>query len=199
MAYANFHLPVGFLRSVLHNGVGRHVPQLQRITIKFCKTHGGSRGVRDYIENGVIDFARENPATVVYLKPRRFRSPVLKAEYLNGESDWMVVSDFTPDEVAKWMEYMRNRAGFPPVKLMKRIHTDNPSIQGVWTPFSNKPTEFNITQFPNNKWSEMIKTELTATDMLLRIAEEQRVVGSSSGETSNPQNIITLEENKKHK
>ena len=30
----------------LRNGVGRFVPQLARVTLKFCKNHGDSNGVR---------------------------------------------------------------------------------------------------------------------------------------------------------
>ena len=30
----------------LRNGVGRFIPQLARITFKFCKEYGGSNGVR---------------------------------------------------------------------------------------------------------------------------------------------------------
>lgn len=36
---------------------------------------------REYIEKELISFARENPGVVVYVKPRRHRSPCLKAEY----------------------------------------------------------------------------------------------------------------------
>lgn len=36
----------GFLRAPFAIGVGRYVCQLQRVTIKFCKSHGASLGVR---------------------------------------------------------------------------------------------------------------------------------------------------------
>ena len=36
---------------------------------------------RDYIEQELIHYARANPGVVVYLKPRRHRSAVIKAEY----------------------------------------------------------------------------------------------------------------------
>ena len=29
----------------MRNGVGRFIPQLARVTLKFCKGHGGSNGV----------------------------------------------------------------------------------------------------------------------------------------------------------
>ena len=36
---------------------------------------------RDFIESDLMDFAKANPGTVVYLKPRRHRSPAMVAEY----------------------------------------------------------------------------------------------------------------------
>lgn len=81
MSNSSLHIISGFPRAVLANGLGRYICQLQRITIKFCKSHGGSRGVREFIENDLVDFAKSNPNIVVYVKPRRHRSPVFVAEY----------------------------------------------------------------------------------------------------------------------
>ena len=36
---------------------------------------------REFIENDVVQFAKENPHVALYLKPRRNRSPVVVAEY----------------------------------------------------------------------------------------------------------------------
>lgn len=159
-------LPSRWLQAPLANGIGRHICQLQRITIKFCKSSPDSRGVRyvfivflfkkfscrdgkevfhcatckemkmkgsmkdiqdctkildtrdvfkpgilllchdtldafslssshlspdltlhrDYIESELVEFSRRNPETVVYVKPRRFRKPLLVAEY--GENNF---------------------------------------------------------------------------------------------------------------
>ncbi len=62
-------------------GLGRYVCQLKRITFKFCKSRHDSVGMRDFIEKDIVNFARENPSVVVYLKPRRHRSPLMVAEY----------------------------------------------------------------------------------------------------------------------
>lgn len=37
--------------------------------------------IREFIESELIDFARNNPGVVVYVKPRRHRGPTLTAEY----------------------------------------------------------------------------------------------------------------------
>ena len=101
----------------LRNGIGRFIPQLARITFKFCKNDGSSNGVRQFIQQDVVQFAKQNPHCVVYLKPRRhrlissynnikisntetfFRSPVIVAEYLNGERHWMSLNNMSLDEV----------------------------------------------------------------------------------------------------
>merc|ERR1712179_516233 len=77
----------------LRNGIGRYIPQLARVTIKFCKSSGSSNGVRQFIQQDVVQLAKKNPSFVVYLKPRRFRSPVLVAEYLNGERHWQSLNN----------------------------------------------------------------------------------------------------------
>ena len=40
------NIPKDFVRSVLYNGVGRYVCQLQRITLLFCKHTSTSKGLR---------------------------------------------------------------------------------------------------------------------------------------------------------
>ena len=76
-------LKEGFINAnaPLKNGLGRFIPQLMRITIKFCKESPTSEGVREFIEKDIVKFAEQNPATAVYLKPRRHRAPVVVAEY----------------------------------------------------------------------------------------------------------------------
>ena len=70
----------------LKNGLGRFIPQLMRITIKFCKESPHSTGIREFIEKDIVEFAKKNPGTAIYLKPRRHRTPVVVAEYRKFES-----------------------------------------------------------------------------------------------------------------
>ena len=58
--YTSRSRPIGFLNSVLQNGSGRYVQQLQRITFRFCEKSVESKQARDFVQNGVVDFAKEN-------------------------------------------------------------------------------------------------------------------------------------------
>lgn len=60
-----------FLSAPQHNGVTNYIPQLHRVTIRFCKQASNSAGVRNYVERELVKFARENPSVVVYVLPVR--------------------------------------------------------------------------------------------------------------------------------
>ncbi|XP_065285090.1 large ribosomal subunit protein mL43-like [Dermacentor albipictus] len=166
------HKTITYIKAPLYNGVGRYVCQLQRLTLTFCKTHGSSRGMREYIERELVNFARENPGVVVYLKPRRHRDPYIVGEYLNGERDMMRANDLTARELVKWIDHFRTRSGEPIALINKYLRTDYPSIQGFWTPFTNRPTEQNLAKFPNEELGEFKSVFPSATEQLKELAAQ---------------------------
>ncbi|TGZ70937.1 hypothetical protein CRM22_002916 [Opisthorchis felineus] len=174
-------IPRAILQAVGTNGIGRYVPQLQRITIKFCKSRSDSKGVRDYIEGYLVDFARRNPATVVYVKPRRHRPPLLVAEYLCGNWQYVKASQMECEEIHNWMEFLRNRSGLDIMPIYKTWSTKSPSIQGMWQPF-NSESEADCVLSPEEiKQNLHILSEpvcidgLSAEDRLLDLAEKQQL------------------------
>ncbi|PSN47619.1 hypothetical protein C0J52_04577 [Blattella germanica] len=190
MSNSHLFLPSGFPRAPLQNGIGRFVCQLQRLTIKFCKNNGSSRGVREFIEKDLLDFAQNYPGVVVYVKPRRHRGPCLSAEYselklffeiftavyavnfdtvsVNGEKHYVSCRNLSRDEILKWINLLRTQSGNQVIRLRKLWHTDCPSIQGPWSPFEELSRPFIMPK--------------TATDRLKEIFEEQR------------RNVATLDE-----
>ncbi|XP_062234398.1 39S ribosomal protein L43, mitochondrial [Platichthys flesus] len=131
--------PSRFLASVLRNGLGRYVPQLKRISIVFSKNAQSSLGVRDFIEEGVVDYAKKNPGTVVYVSPQTCRIPKVVAEYLNGNVREEFVTSKTAPQISELLTKLANQSGQEIMRLRKPFHTDNPSIQGQWHPFTNRP------------------------------------------------------------
>ncbi|XP_018021441.1 39S ribosomal protein L43, mitochondrial-like [Hyalella azteca] len=158
-------------RTPHYNGIGRFTQQLQRITFKFCKSSGASKGVRDFIEKDLIHYARSNPGVVVYLKPRRHRGPVLKAEYLNGEEEYLYLAKRPREEIVRWVDHYTTRSGQPTARLMKTHHTHHLSIQGVWTPWTHRHPDTFTRTYPDEEASQAEKIEKTATDELREIAE----------------------------
>ncbi|XP_077205685.1 large ribosomal subunit protein mL43 [Paroedura picta] len=136
--------PSRFLTSVLRNGVGRYVCQLQRLTLTLSRDATSARGARDYIEEKVVDFARQNPGIVLYVCPKRSTIPTLEAEYLNGTVEVKTLTRKSADEIAEIIQLLANQSGLEIIRIRKPFHTDNPSIQGQWHPFTNKPSVINV-------------------------------------------------------
>lgn len=67
---------------------------------------------------------------------------------VNGEDEYIGVSKMPRDEIVKWLDYLRKRPGIPEMKYLKMWHTDTPSIQGVWSPFTHRNPALNLVEFP---------------------------------------------------
>ncbi|XP_018561469.1 39S ribosomal protein L43, mitochondrial [Anoplophora glabripennis] len=176
---SNSHLflnPV-FISTPLQNGVGRYISQLQRVVLKFCKNHGSSRGMREFIESGLVNYAKENPGVVVYLKPRRHRSPVIKAEYLNGDTQWITCRNFTQEEILKWLTLLKTQSkNHTGDRLRKLWYSDHPSIQGPWTPYTFRDPRLNLVQFPNEELSQPANLEKSSEQELIELFEKQKIL-----------------------
>ncbi|KAJ8921913.1 hypothetical protein NQ315_008547 [Exocentrus adspersus] len=158
------------------NGVGRYVGQLQRVVLKFCKNNGSSRGMRDFIESGLVNFAKENPGVVVYLKPRRHRSPIIKAEYLNGDTQWMSVRNFPQEEILKWLTLLNTQAQCHNGQRLRRLwFTEHPSIQGPWTPYTFRDPSLNLVSFPIEELAQPKDLPKSSEEELLELFKKQKL------------------------
>lgn len=144
----------------------------------------------------MIDYAKNNPGVVVYLKPRRHRSAVISAEYckrmndpdhylfnfktyyilVNGDKQWISCKDLTKEEIIKWMELIRTQAGNTTgMRYRKLSHTDFPSIQGPWTPYTFRDPALNLAEFPNDELSKPAVVPRTATEDLIEMFKKQKL------------------------
>lgn len=69
---------------------------------------------------------------------------------VNGETHWMSIANYSREDIIQWMELLKTQYhNGPDYRLFKLWHTDFPSIQGPWTPFTFKEPSLNQIQFPN--------------------------------------------------
>lgn len=158
---------------------------------------------RDFLEQNLIDFAKHNPGVVVYVKPRRHRGPVMVAEYrkslrrilaatarsecppslrpVNGDRQWINCRNNTSEEITKWIDLLRGQNGdSSSFRLRKMWHTDQPSIQGPWTPFTHRAPELNLVRFPADDLSRPLDVQPSATEQLIRLFEQQKLAEAAA-------------------
>lgn len=162
-----FQKASGFLKNAYYQGHGRYVNQIMRLTLKFCKFGGSSREVRKFVETRLVDVARKNTGCAMYVKPRMFKSPVLTAEYLTGEDQYLNLYGMSSKQIEAWMSWFLTRSGYPLYRIDEKTSTSHPSIQGQWNPFYWRDPRWNLTKFPNEQDGCFKPTRPSATEQLL--------------------------------
>ncbi|EYC12190.1 hypothetical protein Y032_0048g1658 [Ancylostoma ceylanicum] len=160
-----------FLKTPMYNGVSRYIPQLHRITFRFCKQSEGSVGVRNFIEHKLLNLGQQWPSVVVYTQPVRNTNPVIRAEYGNGRIVQLNAKNMSMADVERDVNLLYSRSGQPVVKLTSPQNSASPSVQGEWTPVTWLPSRMNNAALPQPEFSRHKTSKVTATDYLL---EEQK-------------------------
>ena len=66
---------------------------------------------------------------------------IVLSSLVNGNSKVIDVKNMEVEDISEWMERLRNESGVKLERIRKFWNTDNPSIQGTWNPFLNKPIQ----------------------------------------------------------
>ncbi|CAJ0566209.1 unnamed protein product, partial [Mesorhabditis spiculigera] len=149
------------------NGVTRYIPQVHRITFRFCKQSEGSVGVRNFVEERLISMAERHPSCVLYTQPIRNSNPTIRAEYANGRIVQMEATGLSMEEIEKDVRLILSRSGLPIVKLEGRQSSTAPSIQGQWTPFTWQPARMANAQLLDPEFTAHKTVKQSASDFIL--------------------------------
>lgn len=92
---------------------------------------------------------------------------------VNGDTQWVNCRNNPREEILKWLNLLKTQSGNTTgFRYRKFIHTDNPSIQGPWTPYTFKEPAENLAIFPNNELSRPAKLKKTATEQLAELFDK---------------------------
>eukprot|EP01138_Halocafeteria_seosinensis_P007235 gb/GECG01007398.1/.p1 GENE.gb/GECG01007398.1/~~gb/GECG01007398.1/.p1 ORF type:complete len:127 (+),score=13.79 gb/GECG01007398.1/:1-381(+) len=118
----------------------RGVWQLEHLLVRYCKHSGSSQGIRQYIGNGLVEFARENPQVKIETENASNKHPLVKGQYVNGRTKAIEVKNKNSKDIARQVQYLRDSSGRKLRHVTYRVSSKHPSIQGVWdtsTTFDN--------------------------------------------------------------
>lgn len=58
---------------------------------------------------------------------------------VNGTVREEIITNKTSSQVSELLTKLTNQSGLDIIRIRKPFHTDSPSIQGQWHPFTNRP------------------------------------------------------------
>lgn len=105
----------------------------------------------------------------------------LRSTTVNGERQWINCRNNTNEEITKWIELLRGQNGdSSALRLRKMWHTEQPSIQGVWSPFTHQNPQHNLTTFPVEQLSKPLDVQQSATEKLIEIFAQQKLAAGEA-------------------
>lgn len=81
-----------------------------------------------------LAFPWSDPWSIRFLSPHPLPRPV------NGAVREESIHCKSVEEIATLVQKLADQSGLEVIRIRKPFHTDSPSIQGQWHPFTNKPT-----------------------------------------------------------
>jgi len=96
---------------------------------------------------------------------------------VNGEKHELNCKDFDGFQVGQFLNLYTKMSGKSETRLVNYQYTNHPSIQGPWTPWTNKDPEMAVADLINDKkWSVKANMEPSATEMVLEMFKRQQLV-----------------------
>ena len=112
------------------------VKQLQKLLVSYSMG-GSSRGVREFMDTGLIAFAQQNPQIAIQARPVGFRvAPTIQATWINGYEETQPLANLGAKEVAGQLGALRSRVGRDQATrtLVGVPLSAHKSVQGNWSP-----------------------------------------------------------------
>ncbi|CAG9466365.1 unnamed protein product [Pedinophyceae sp. YPF-701] len=123
------------------------VMECNKIVLRYSRQGGSSKGVREFLQLGLEAYRERFPDVPIETKEVNHMAvhPTASADYRNGRKQVISLRNNSVAEVVQHVYFLRSTWGnrvqgvgvsrssfFAGVK--KRVHSENKSIQGQWTP-----------------------------------------------------------------
>jgi large subunit ribosomal protein L43 len=84
---------------------------MKELVIRYSDIDGSSKGMRAWLQQEVVSFARANPSVTIRTEKKRNAHPTVCGHYLNGNSKTICVKNQTPEEIYDFVRDLRNQIG----------------------------------------------------------------------------------------
>ena len=87
------------------------VRQLKELIIRYSDFDGSSKGVRNWMRDGLIPFAEKNPLVEIKTEKKRNVHPYVQGKYANGNSKTICIKNISEEEIYNYILDLRNQIG----------------------------------------------------------------------------------------
>ncbi|KNE61023.1 hypothetical protein AMAG_06783 [Allomyces macrogynus ATCC 38327] len=121
---------------VFKNGVGMFVPQIKRIVFNYCERSGSSRGLIDFFQRDLVQFAEAHPHVEMVVHPRPSKHPLVKGTFISGRQKVLCVKNMSSKEIQEHIKLLTEAADAHAKPAIKGgVVSSTPAVRGIWSPF----------------------------------------------------------------
>jgi large subunit ribosomal protein L43 len=114
----------------------RGVRQLKELLIRYSDYDGSSKGIRQWMQENLVTFAKANPllSIVTEIKRGPNNHPFVRGNYQNTNSKTICVKNLDQEDITDHVYLLRNQIGrrMNSDGYKKPVVSRHPSIQGEW-------------------------------------------------------------------
>ncbi len=149
----------------------RGVWQLRELAIRYSLEGGSSRGVRAFVEDGLVEFAKKNPqiAITTKLEPGH---PNVHGKYLTGYEKNLSLKNMDKGDVAKRIQLLRNTLGRKTRKHNEMWYVERDFVSVTGFPVNTK--EVGLRELPADVER---REEVTAKYEMSKMVDEIGIAG----------------------
>ncbi len=89
----------------------RGVKQLKELVIRYSDYDGSSRGIREWMSNNLLNFAKNNAALQIKTELKRAKHPLLIGQYANGNTKTVCIKNLDVATIESQVAHLRNQIG----------------------------------------------------------------------------------------
>lgn len=119
---------------VVARSMASRATHLTALSVRYCDWGGSSRGVRNFIREKLVDFARKYPEVQVQSSVKRNAHPTLMGSYGEGNPKIIDLKNKSIVAVEAEVERLRQSSGRKMTRFSEPVRSQTPSLQGVWEP-----------------------------------------------------------------
>ncbi|EPY52192.1 ribosomal protein subunit L51 [Schizosaccharomyces cryophilus OY26] len=126
------------------NGLGSFIRPCQRIELSYCNWGGSSKSMKEFLSKKLAAIAKTSQDIEFHVYNQQGKHPLIRAFYNTGREKTICTRKMDANQITDKIMLCRDSDGLKPRFIKQPVESTNPSVRGVWSPFSETAESYRV-------------------------------------------------------